>query len=343
MKSLSKTLIGIFIVLFSLLILCLGYNYRLNHKIVYNNKLRIDSLITQQHNWTLQLNQLKTPIDSVKLNGEELLFLKQQKLELENKIVEQGRQINRLSNELKESHQEWYTDFLKYYGIIGLAIGFLGVFGGIKYFQDKMMNEMATILKLNKSELKEIWEAKIKNRKLRDTIKIKVLAEKDSKFSEAFKKVMKIFNVDTESKTQMIWTEGLNEVHKLVKCDDYDILIIENRATEGEEEPVLWPIADTRNLTYEELENNLKETCGNEKDKLQNAKSLIQLADKIFSDKKKKAIIYYGDQNNGFPINLVNKKFQHRVTFANAASQLYGNINNMIQFLHEIEELKTKV
>jgi hypothetical protein len=73
------------------------------------------------------------------------------------------------------------------------------------------------------------------------------------------------------------------------------------------------------------------------KDKIsqyKNQLAMVELADKLC--KHEVSLFYYGLGN--FPVKLVNEKYQKWVSFANAPSQLYGNMLNMLKFKYEISE-----
>lgn len=321
----------------------IGYTFYLNHKVVSENRNNIDSLKAEQRETKILLEYFIKPLDSLPIEFDEKMYFDQKKLEIENKIVNQSARINKLENEIKANHESWYLEFFKFNGVVAALIGFIiGLFGIQLYIKKWLWDGLASLLELDREKIKEIWNAKIKNRKLRDSIKLKVLAEKGSIFSDDFKKVMKIFKVNLDDNEKIIWTVGLKDVYKKILDEEFDILIIENKKTKKEDniDKAEWPITNTQNMTsIEELEDKLI----TEKEKAENALSLLKLANKVCDKKRKKAIVYYGDSKNGFPSNLVKEDYQHRVTFANAASQLYGNINNMIQFQHEIGELKSKL
>ncbi len=76
-----------------------------------------------------------------------------------------------------------------------------------------------------------------------------------------------------------------------------------------------------------------------QKQAVQNVKDLIRLTDEIIDTDSRHptALVYFGTDN--FPIGLVNPNIKHNITYANAASQLYGNLLNMLKFKNEIENL----
>ncbi len=76
-----------------------------------------------------------------------------------------------------------------------------------------------------------------------------------------------------------------------------------------------------------------------QKQTIQNNLDLINLADNIcdINSPNPTAVFYYGTDN--FPIDLVKPDRKHYVTYANASSQLYINILNMLKFKHEIENV----
>ena len=76
----------------------------------------------------------------------------------------------------------------------------------------------------------------------------------------------------------------------------------------------------------------------NELKQKKNSLILAEIANEVCSNEKT-AIFYYG--KGTFPIDSVNPKYQHLVTFANAPSQLYGNLLNMLKFKYELKKIKS--
>lgn len=71
-------------------------------------------------------------------------------------------------------------------------------------------------------------------------------------------------------------------------------------------------------------------------DQLKNTLTMVELADAVCANGRT-ALLYYG--KGSFPVDLVNPAYQHLITFANAPSQLYGNLLNMLKFKYEMERI----
>ena len=97
-----------------------------------------------------------------------------------------------------------------------------------------------------------------------------------------------------------------------------------------------------RNLLNDEIKEVLTKQINNTIRKLQenletfnNQLSAIKLTDKICD---KTAVLYFG--HGTFPARLVEPDKQHMITFANAPSQLYGNLLSMLKFQYELRKNK---
>lgn len=281
----------------------------------------LDSIVSELN---LKVLSLQDSIEKIKTDETSLYSLK--------------RNMLKLQKENEESHKEWWSDFFKYYGVIGFLIGGLIGFWGLKErIKSITIEKLSDITGVNQKDLKDILENKLINKKLRAENSFFILNEKDSVFTFGFVKVMRLFGVDTNNHSFLADINGLQGINKklIEKIKKYDILIIENQSLKdgkrwefprfnGNFETLIKKIKESKDLAPEELE------------KLKNYKALVELSNEIC---KTTSIIYYGQAGTGnFPSDLVNSDLQHKITFANAPAQLYGNINNQLQFIHELKK-----
>ena len=80
-----------------------------------------------------------------------------------------------------------------------------------------------------------------------------------------------------------------------------------------------------------------KDNLEKEIEEMQNAIMVIKLANDVCSASNGKTSVFYFGKGQ-FPVDLVNPAYQHLVSFANAPSQLYGNLLNMLKFKYELEK-----
>lgn len=226
-------------------------------------------------------------------------------------LAELERKINHIENRL-DSRQKGIYGFIesnKVGFIFGLLSGLiLSYLTAIFAIQNKIRTEISKITGIERAIIKQNLEEFNKHNKLRADSKILVLS-KSKIFDSSFKKVMKLFDVDVDYPD---FTSIQNDVGKIKdaeidKIKEYDIVVIEN---------------GNKNNFY----NFSKPTTNN---------SFIELANKICGTT---GIVYYGDANNGkFPSDKVEDGKRINITFANAPSQLYTSILNMLKFRNELK------
>lgn len=259
----------------------------------------------------------------------------------ETSLYSLKRNMLLLQKQNEESHKEWWSDFFKFYGVIGFVIGgFIG-FWGLKNQTKKMVIEkIADVTGINQKELKVILENKLTNKQLRVQKSFIILNEENSVFTFGFKQVMKLFGVDASKNKYLTNINGLNSIDdKLIsRIKKYDVLIIENQSSIDNSRWEFPKFYGDYEKLKEEIANleNEENTDISELLKLKNYERLVFLSNKICDTT---SIIYYGQAGAGnFPSDLVNQNLQHKITFANAPAQLYGNINNQLQFIYELEK-----
>lgn len=216
--------------------------------------------------------------------------------------------------EMRKENDKEFTDFFtKYFtfwmafgGIIGSIVGF---FVMRDYYRERLIGIIDRKI-TNKVEISQgHWANEIKQLEkhylLKKKTKIKLI-QKDE-IPEDLLKILSLFNFNKEE--DVITVENLKDAYNnenLEKLKQADVIVIENKVPEN-----VWSTA-----TYKE--------------------EYIELAEKICPFA---ALAYYGDEH--FPIAKFKSgyKYLHKITFANSASQFYGNLLNMLKYLNEIGEL----
>lgn len=294
----------------------------------------------------------QTKIDSIKIELEAKILnlqdsiskLKQDEsslYSLKKDLLANRKDMISLKIKNDENHKEWWSDFFKFYGILGLIIG-----GGIGFYGVKLktqqiaIEKIAAITGIDQKELKQILDNKLTNKKLRTDNSFFILNQNKSVFTPGFMKVMNLFGIDAKNDDVLANIDGLNNIDNTLikKIKKHNVLIIENQAIEDNSRWELPKFFEN----FESLKNKIKELEEEEnRDEkqlkaLKNYKNLVDLSNKICDTT---SIIYYGQAGVGnFPSDLVNSDLQHKITFANAPAQLYGNINNQLQFIYELDK-----
>lgn len=195
------------------------------------------------------------------------------------------------------------------YGFLaGLILTLVATFFSLAWAtRETVYKELGRLTGIERSIVKRNLKEFNKHNTIRKNTKIAVVS-KDRNFDESFKKVMRLFEFDVDSTDNIILVEqetlfGTKNLQK--KLLQYDIVILENTYINK------WELKDTNQDYFVSL---IKAVCS------------------------KTSLIYYGKGN--FPSVDNEPEKQALVSYTNAASQLYGNLLNMIKFR---EELKIKV
>ncbi|GAA3657854.1 hypothetical protein [Flavivirga jejuensis] len=314
-------------------ILCLisiGYHYTTEKDVIAKQKKIINN-----HTIAIEALNLKyNKIDSLPVNRNEYLTLYDKYAKLQNNYLN----LNESLNEVKD---EWYFTIFKVWGSFGAFIGVLLAFFGFKEMTKRItVEKIADIVGENQKDLKHILENKLTNKKLRTKNSFCILNQHKSVFNPGFIRVMKLFGVNVKKNKVLTNINGLDTIGDVLieKIKKHKVLIIENQSLKNGSR---WELPKFYG-DFEKLKEDITKLEANEDvddkklKKLKNYKSLVDLSNKICDTT---SIIYYGQAGVGnFPSDLVKPDLQHKITFANAPAQLYGNINNQLQFIHELEK-----
>jgi len=267
-----------------------------------------------------------------------------------NKIKQDDTSLYNLRNDIlntkknqEDIYEDWITKwselFFILFGFVGGLLGFLGLKEAVKR---QAIKKIAEITGKSIKDIEENYEQYVKHNLLKKDSKILVLNQKDTDFPLGFKKVMKLFYIDVNDKKNLIEVEKLEDAlsdDNISKMREADVIVIENQENKikdekkgvNDEKKSLWELGDLRSIkTMNEITQKAQTD-----NSFKNIKTLIELAEKICN---KTAIVYYGQQGKGnFPSDFVDPDKQHMITFANAPSQLYGNMLNMLKFKNELE------
>lgn len=329
----------------------------------YNKHLNNIEKIVLNSNSNKKLEKL---IDNISVQNDSLKFYGDKEYySLSKDILTARKELATLKTTVDEKYKGWLSYFGSFWAIMGLILATITVFVSFKEKLKKEVDEKVKIEVNNIVPLKvaEITDSKIKVIKkeykqiekhinYRKDAKILIINE-GTEVPLGFNKVMTLFNDADGIPIERLTIPNLVDLkNSYEKFLEYDLLIIENHIVEN------W-IIDNRHLSVflkdinkdikaiEESDLNkpereiqlesLNKKHKFEKDRINqlakiNNKHLSDLANNICINT---AIVYKG--LGQFPIDDVGNDKVHLITFANAFSQLYGNILSMLKFKNEIE------
>lgn len=230
--------------------------------------------------------------------------------ELKKDIIGNSKEIQKIKMDLDKS----YTDFITtwsgvIFAIITAACGILSFIGIQIYFKkiakSYIIQKIDSITKVKFELLDKEFKEIQKHNDLRLKSKIIIINKLSTEFPDGLIKVLKLYDTDPNNSRNKIEVEELKEILSdtyISKLKSADLVIIENQVPEK-----IWGIGE-------------------------NSSHYVELANKICGST---ALVYYG--SGQFPTGSINPSLQHMVTYANAPSQLYGNIMNMLKFKSELD------
>ncbi len=300
-------------------------------------KQRIDSL-------EQKINALNYSIEKLKQDDASLYVLKDKIINDKINYQKTEKKISDLDNKVDERLDNWIVKHIEaFMAFIGAILAIIFWIVGKKINAEKIQKEVEEkIAKLTNIEEEFIHKNLTEYKKhidIKNNAKIIVLNEKGTDFPDGFKKVLQLYKNYTEHNHRIDIT-GLKEALQptmINKLKEADVVIIENQVekdNKGKEKH--WKI-DIKYCckSIDDIKRNSIIGTAEDRKPFENNLHLIELCNKICDTT---AVIYYGQAGKGnFPSNFVDSDKQHMITFANAPSQLYGNILNMLKFKFELE------
>lgn len=219
-------------------------------------------------------------------------------------------QLTRENNELKENINNineklidisFFKEHLVFGFFLGLIIGLAILYFGVRdYIRFKLGKMTGIEFEIISRNLKQFD----KHNKLRKNTKIAILS-KDDEYNERFSKLMGLFNVNISNPHQMFVLDMHDFESNYKTFEQLDILIIENL------------YKDVWDMNNENVKN-----------------AFVNLAMSITHHT---SILYYGGTDNKFPIGEIEDSEKvDLISFANASSQLYSNLLNMMKYRDEM-------
>lgn len=233
--------------------------------------------------------------------------------QLKKDIIDVKEDNLNLKKEIEEKHNDWLSYIANFWTIIGLALGSITIFFSLK---DRIKKEVTTQVAKKVEKEVALLEEQLseieKHKKYKTNSKILIINKSGTNFPHNFKTVLKLFNTDINDKNNLIEADTIativNDSASINKLKEADLVIIENKES-----------------------CSINGWCINK-----NKGDFSDLANKICNDTP---IMYYG--NNHFPITKIDPNKQHYVAFTKAASQLYGNILNLLKYKFELDNTPT--
>lgn len=269
------------------------------------------------------LKKLTQTQDSIQ-HKEELPYF-----ELQKDFLDVKSEVTSLKSEVEAEKKSFFRIFSSFWGIMGSILGLIAVFFAYKEFMQKaVIKEIAKITGKSIEHIQQNFDQYLKHVNLKKDSKIIVINEKDTKMPNSFKKVINLF-----PNNEYLELEKLEDVlldSNIKKLKEAKLVVIENQVHSN-----LWNIyKKPPNKVFDNYSNKLKEEVNNLNKKIMennstpenNIKAFKKLAEQIC---KQTSLIYYGGGH--FP-RFDNDEIQENITFANAPSQLYGNMLNMLKF-----------
>lgn len=295
--------------------------------------------ITNYYNTVSVINKVEATINNNtdenfdrlldKINDSTVVVGNQNSYILQKDILKIKNEQLAIKATLEKEHNDWLAYFANFWVIIGLILGTLAI---VFSFREKIRNEIAEKLsELSGVEKEFITKNLIEYKKhlnLKSNSKILVLNEKNTDLPESFKKVMKLYPnhdyIHLDNLEDVLNDENINELLTA------NLIIIENQVQSN-----LWNISNKQEIKiFNTYSNELQSEIIEENKKISDINVIPKRNIEIFKEltkriAKKVPIIYYGGGH--FP-RIKDDEFQENITFANAPSQLYGNMLNMLKF-----------
>lgn len=188
---------------------------------------------------------------------------------------------------------------------LGVGIALLISFSSLGWaVREEIRNKISSISGMEKAILTKNLKEFDKHNLLRNNSKI-ITISKDKINDDNFYKVINLFIGD--------WVSSEN-FKSIGEIKDYNIDLLISELGKFD----LIVIENTTGSTWDFV------------NEIDSKKQLVKLANSICD---KTSIVYYG---KSFPIEDITKDKQYLISFANAPSQLYGNILNMLKYRNEI-------
>ncbi len=292
-----------------------------------------------------QISALKDSLKKIKQDEASMFLIKDKILNDKINYEKTNKDIINLSNELDEKFDTWIVKHIEAtMAILGLITAIIFWIIGKRISAEKIRKEVeekiATLTNIEETFIHKNLNEYKKHLGLKENAKILVINQKGTRFPDGFNKVLSLFKSYKEYKHK-IEINGLKEAlsnENIEKLKKADIVIIENQVEfDNNGNQVHWNIQIDRNCnTIDCIRDKIKtETDENKVLPYLNNLYLINLSNEICDTT---AILYYGQAGKGnFPSNFVESDKQHMITFANAPSQLYGNMLNMLKFKNELD------
>lgn len=305
------------------------YNYNKHFNRIEQNYTKSET--NQKLNAVLK--KLTQTQDSIQ-HKEELPYF-----ELQKDFLDVKSEVTSLKSEVEAEKKSFFRIFSSFWGIMGSILGLIAVFFAYKEFMQKaVIKEIAKITGKSIEHIRENFDQYLKHVNLKKDSKILILNEKDTQFPDGLKQVLKLFKVSDKDRLDIKGLEDALTDENIKKMRKADLIIIENQVevnNKGKEKH--WKINIGHSCkTLKDINEKLNDIKNSEeKIPFQNNLHLIDLCNKICDTT---AVVYYGQSGKGnFPSIFVDTDKQHFVSFANAPSQLYGNMLNMLKFKNELK------
>jgi len=297
--------------------------------------IRINKLEKQVKSINDSINKLKQDDASLYVLKDKIINDKIDYQETEKKIID-------LDNKIEDKFDNWIVKHIETFmalmaGILALIFWYRGKKINAEKIKEEVEKKIANLTDIEEEFIhKNLTEYK-KHIDIKNNAKIIVLNEKGTDFHLGFKKVLQLYKNYKEHKHRIDIT-GLQDALKpeiIKRLKDADVVIIENQVENGKH----WKInIGFKCSTIEDIISNSIKGTAIEREPFENNLNLIKLCNQICDTT---AVIYYGQSGKGnFPSNFVAADKQHMITFANAPSQLYGNMLNMLKFKLETTSKK---
>lgn len=291
-----------------------------------------------------QISALNDSIKKIKQDESSMFLLKDKILNDKINYQETNKSIINLSNELDKKFDTWIVKHVETtMAILGLIIALIFWIIGKKITTENIRKEVeekiARLTNIEEAFIHKNLNEYKKHLEIKESATIYVLNETGTDLPKGFIKVLDLFKGYEEHKHK-IDINGLEEALKpdiIEKLKKADLVIIENQVEKDEKgNEKHWKIyIDKKYDSLKKIKDESIKGTQEERQAFQNNLHFIKLSN-IICDTT--AIVYYGQAGKGnFPSNFVDSDKQHMITFANAPSQLYGNMLNMLKFKNELE------
>jgi hypothetical protein len=272
--------------------------------------LSISLLLPAQKADSITIQKEESEISQIK---DSQTLIKEQELLFRQELLALKKELYEVRKETDEQSSDFFIKYFSLWMTIGAIIGaILSFFSLHTYSKNKLLAIVDTEITRQFNTSLGIWEIAIKrlekHHRLRETKKVKLIQK--GAIPDDLLKILKLFNFDKEK--DVITVDKLEEAYtpeNLAILKSADIIVLENK--------------NPGNIWHAETPDDQK--------------PYIKLVKKVTPFA---AIAYYGDEH--FPMEAIQEaikkpKYLHKITFANASSQFYANIMNMLKYLEEIE------